>query len=87
MFIPVDVSIVALNKVNKLKQQRNLNSYVAEFCALIAVANVKESHILIHMFNLGLKDHLLCAIHLMGDIPNDFDKYLTTVMKIDSNIN
>jgi hypothetical protein len=87
MFVPVDASIVALNKINRLKQQRSLTSYVAEFCALVAVANVKESHVLIHMFNLGLNNNLLCTIHMMGDIPNDFDKYLTAVMKIDSNIN
>jgi len=87
MFIPVDASIIALNKINKLKQNWDLNTYVAEFCMLVAVANVKESHVLVHLFNLGLKDDLLCAIHMMGDIPNDFNKYLAAVMKIDSNIN
>jgi hypothetical protein len=87
MFIPVDASIVALNKINRLKQQRSLTSYVAEFYMLMAVANVKESHVLIHMFNLGLNDNLLHTIHMMGDIPHDFDKYLTAVIKIDSNIN
>jgi len=87
MFIQVDASIVALNKLNRLKQQRNLMSYVAEFHMLMAVANIKESHVLIHMFNLGLNNNLLHAIHMMGDIPNNFDKYLTAVMKIDSNIN
>jgi hypothetical protein len=53
----------------------------------VAVANVKESHVLIHMFNLGLNNNLLHAIHLMGEIPTDFDKYVTAVTKIDSNIN
>jgi hypothetical protein len=87
MFIPVDGSIIMLNKINRLKQKGDLNSYVTEFCALVAIANVKESHILVHLFNLGLNNHLLCAIHMMGDIPSDFDKYLAAVMKIDSNIN
>jgi hypothetical protein len=88
MFIPADASIVALNKIQKLKQlQKSLTSYITEFCLLVAVANVKESHILIHMFNLGLNDDLLRAIHLMGEIPTDFDKYITAVTKIDSNIN
>jgi hypothetical protein len=88
MFIPADASIVALNKIQKLKQLgRSLTSYVAEFRSLVAVANVKESHVLIHMFNLGLNDNLVRAIHLMGEIPTDFDKYITTVTKIDSNIN
>jgi hypothetical protein len=88
MFIPADVSIVALNKIQKLKQlQKSLTSYVAEFHSLVAVANIKESHVLIHMFNLGLNNDLLRAIHLMGEIPTDFDKYITAVTKIDSNIN
>jgi hypothetical protein len=88
MFIPANASIVALNKIQKLKQlQKSLMSYIAEFRLLIAVANVKESHVLIHMFNLGLNDDLLSAIHLMGEIPTNFDKYITTVTEIDSNIN
>jgi hypothetical protein len=88
MFIPADASIVALNKIQKLKQLgRSLTSYVAEFHSLVAVANVKESHVLIHMFNLGLNDDLVCTVHLMGEIPTDFDKYITAVTKIDSNIN
>jgi hypothetical protein len=88
MFIPTDASIVALNKIQKLKQlQKSLTSYITEFHSFIAVANVKESHVLIHMFNLGLNDDLLHAIHLMGEIPTDFDKYITAVTKIDSNIN
>jgi hypothetical protein len=62
-------------------------SYVAKFRSLVAVAHVKESHVLIHMFNLGLNDDLMRAIHLMGEIPTDFDKYITAVTKIDSNIN
>jgi hypothetical protein len=88
MFIPADASIVALNKIQKLKQlQKSLMSYIAKFHSLVAVANIKESHVLIHMFNLGLNDDLLSAIHLMGEIPTDFDKYITTVTEIDSNIN
>jgi hypothetical protein len=88
MFIPANASIVALNKIQKLKQLgRSLTSYVTEFCSLVAVANIKESHVLIHMFNLGLNDDLMNAIHLMGEIPTDFDKYITTITKIDSNIN
>jgi len=88
MFIPADVSIVALNKIQKLKQlQKSLTSYIAEFRLLVAVANVKESHVLIDMFNLGLNDNLLHTIHLMGEIPTNFDKYITAVTKIDSNIN
>jgi hypothetical protein len=88
MFVPADTSIVALNKIQKLKQlQKSLTSYIAEFRSLVAVANIKESHVLIHMFNLGLNDTLLHAIHMMGEIPTDFDKYVTTVTKIDSNIN
>jgi hypothetical protein len=88
MFIPANVSIVALNKIQKLKQLgRSLMSYVAEFCSLVVVANVKESHVLIHMFNLGLNDDLVRAIHLMGEIPTNFDKYITAITKIDSNIN
>jgi hypothetical protein len=87
MFIPADASIVALNKIQKLKQLgRSLTSYVAEFRILVAVANVKESHVLIHMFNLGLNDELVNAVHLMGEIPTDFDKYITAVTKIDSNM-
>jgi hypothetical protein len=87
MFIPADASIVALNKIQKLKQLgRSLTSYVAEFHSLVAVANVKESHVLIHMFNLGLTDDLVNAVHLMGEIPTDFDKYITAVTKIDSNM-
>jgi hypothetical protein len=87
MFIPADASIVALNKIQKLKQLgRSLMSYVAEFRSLVVVANVKESHVLIHMLNLGLNDDLVNAVHLMGEIPTDFDKYITTVTKIDSNI-
>jgi hypothetical protein len=39
------------------------------------------------MFNLGLNDDLVNAVHLMGEIPTDFDKYITAVIKIDSNIN
>jgi hypothetical protein len=88
MFTPADASIVALNKIQKLKQlQKSLMSYIAKFRSLVAVANVKESHILIHMFNLGLNDDLLCTIHLMGEIPTDFEKYIIAVTKIDSNIN
>jgi len=88
MFIPANASIVVLNKIQKLKQLgKSLMSYIAEFRSLIVVANVKESHVLIHMFNLGLNDDLLRAIHLMGEIPTDFDKYITAVTKIDSNIN
>jgi hypothetical protein len=88
MFIPADASIVALNKIQKLKQLgRSLMSYVAEFRSLVAVANVKESHVLIHMFNLGLNDDLVNAVHLMGEIPTHFNKYITAVIKIDSNIN
>jgi hypothetical protein len=88
MFIPTNASIVALNKIQKLKQLgKSLTSYIAEFRLLVAVANVKESHILIHMFNLGLNDDLLHAIHLMGEIPTNFNKYITAVTKIDSNIN
>jgi hypothetical protein len=88
MFIPADASIVALNKIQKLKQLgRSLMSYVAKFHSLVAVANIKESHVLIHMFNLGLNDDLVHAVHLMGEIPTDFDKYITAITKIDSNIN
>jgi hypothetical protein len=88
MFVPANASIVTLNKIQKLKQlQKSLTSYIAEFHSLVAVANIKESHILIHMFNLGLNNTLLCAIHMMGEIPTDFDKYVTAVTKIDSNIN
>jgi hypothetical protein len=88
MFVPADASIVALNKIQKLKQlTKSLTSYIAEFHSLVAVANVKESHVLIHMFNLGLNDNPLRAIHMMGEIPTDFDKYVTAVTKIDSNIN
>jgi hypothetical protein len=88
MFIPADASIVALNKIQKLKQLgRSLMSYVTEFRSLVAVANVKESHVLIHMLNLGLNDDLVRTVHLMGEIPTDFDKYITAVTKIDSNIN
>jgi len=88
IFVPADVSIVTLNKIQKLKQlQKSLTSYIAKFCSLVAVANIKESHVLIHMFNLGLNDTLLRAIHMMGKIPTDFDKYVTAVTKIDSNIN
>jgi len=87
MFVPADVSIVVLNKIQKLKQQKSLTSYVAEFCALMAVANIKESHVLIHMFNLGLNNNLLHAIHMMGEIPTNFDKYITMVTKIENNIN
>jgi hypothetical protein len=88
MFIPADVSIVTLNKIQKLKQlRRSLTSYVSEFRSLVAVANIKESHVLIHMFNLGLNDDLMNAIHLMGEIPTNFDKYIVAVTKIDSNIN
>jgi len=88
MFIPANASIITLNKIQKLKQLgRSLMSYVAEFRSLVAVANVKESHVLIHMFNLGLNDNLVRAVHLMGEIPTDFDKYITAITKIDSNIN
>jgi hypothetical protein len=88
MFIPADASIVALNKIQKLQQLgRSLTSYISEFRSLVAVANVKESHVLIHMFNLGLNDDLVNTVHLMGEIPTDFDKYITAVIKIDSNIN
>jgi len=88
MFIPTNASIVMLNKIQKLKQLgRSLMSYVAEFHSLVAVANIKESYVLIHMFNLGLNDNLVRAVHLMGEIPTNFDKYITTVTKIDSNIN
>jgi hypothetical protein len=88
MFIPANASIVALNKIQKLKQLgRSLMSYVAEFRSLIVVANIKKSHVLIHMFNLGLNNDLVNTVHLMGEIPTDFDKYITTVTKIDSNIN
>jgi hypothetical protein len=88
MFIPANASIVALNKIQKLKQLgRSLMSYVAKFRSLVAVANIKESHVLIHMFNLGLNDDLMNAVHLMGEIPTNFDKYITAVTKIDSNIN
>jgi hypothetical protein len=88
MFVLADASIVTLNKIQKLKQlQKSLTSYIAEFRSLMAIANIKESHVLIHMFNLGLNDTLLRAIHMMGDIPTDFDKYVTAVTKIDSNIN
>jgi hypothetical protein len=88
MFIPADASIVALNKIQKLKQLgKSLTSYVAEFHSLVVVANVKESHVLIHIFNLGLNNDLVRAIHLMGEIPTNFDKYITAVTKIDSNIN
>jgi hypothetical protein len=59
MFIPVDASIIALNKINELKQKGYLTSYITEFCALIAVANVKESHVLTHLFNLGLQPSLI----------------------------
>jgi hypothetical protein len=88
MFVPADASIVMLNKIQKLKQlTKSLTCYITEFRSLVAVANIKESHVLIHMFNLGLNDNLLCAIHMMGEIPSDFDKYITAVTKIDSNIN
>jgi len=88
MFVPADTSIVVLNKIQKLKQlQKSLTSYITKFQSLVVVANIKESHVLIHMFNLGLNDTLLHAIHMMGEIPIDFDKYVTTVTKIDSNIN
>jgi hypothetical protein len=88
MFVPADTSIVVLNKIQKLKQlQKSLTSYIAKFQSLVVVANIKESHVLIHMFNLGLNDTLLHAIHMMGEIPIDFDKYVTTVTKINSNIN
>jgi hypothetical protein len=88
MFIPANASIVALNKIQKLKQlQKSLTSYITEFRSLVAVANIKESHVLMHMFNWGLNDDLLHTIHLMGEIPTNFDKYITAVMKIDSNIN
>jgi hypothetical protein len=88
MFVPANASIIALNKIHKLKQlQKSLTSYIAEFHSLIAIANVKESHVLIHIFNLGLNDGLLRTIHMMGEIPTDFDKYVTAVTKIDSNIN
>jgi hypothetical protein len=87
MVIPINVSIVALNKINELEQKGDLTSYVAEFYSLVAIANVKESHILTHLFNLGLQPSLVQAIHMMESIPNDFDKYITTVMKINSNIN
>jgi hypothetical protein len=88
MFIPADASIVALNEIQKLKQLgRSLMSYVAEFRSLIVVANIKKSHVLIHMFNLGLNNDLVNTVHLMGEIPTDFDKYITTITKIDSNIN
>jgi hypothetical protein len=87
MFIPANASIVVLNKIQKLKQLgRSLTSYVAEFRSLVAVANVKESHVLIHMFNLGLNDDLVNAVHLMGEIPTNFDKYITAVTKINSHI-
>jgi hypothetical protein len=49
MFIPIGVSIVALNKIAELKQKGDLTSHITKFCSLIAVANVKESHILIHV--------------------------------------
>jgi hypothetical protein len=88
MFIPTNASIVALNKIQKLKQlQKSLTFYITEFRSLVVVANVKESHVLIHMFNLGLNDNILRAIHLMGKIPTNFDKYITAIAKIDSNIN
>jgi hypothetical protein len=88
MFVLADVSIVALSKIQKLKQlQKSLTSYITKFRSLVAVANVKESHVLIHMFNLGLNDNLLHAIHMMGETPTNFDKYITAVTKIDSNIN
>jgi hypothetical protein len=36
MFIPADASIVALNKIQKLKQlQKSLTSYIAEFQCLV----------------------------------------------------
>jgi hypothetical protein len=73
IFVPADASIVVLNKIQKLKQlTKSLTSYITEFCSLVAVANVKESHVLIHMFNLGLNDNLPHAIHLMGEIPTNF---------------
>jgi hypothetical protein len=87
MFAPADASIVALNKIQKLKHQQSLTSYIAKFCTLMAVVNIKESHVLIHMFNLGLNNNLLRTIHMMGDIPTNFNKYVTTVTKIKSNIN
>jgi hypothetical protein len=59
MFIPIDASIVTLNKIKKLEQKGDLTSYVAEFCALVAIANVKESHVLTHLFNLGLQPNLV----------------------------
>jgi len=76
----------ALNNINKLKQKGDLTSYVAEFCSLVAIANVKESHVLTHLFNLGLQPSLIQAIHMMETIPNDFNKYITAIMKINSNI-
>jgi hypothetical protein len=81
MFIAINASIVALNKINKLKQKGDLTSYIAEFHSLVVIANIKESHILTHLFNLGLQPSLVRAIHMMESIPNDFD------MKINSNIN
>jgi hypothetical protein len=38
------------------------------------------------MFNFGLHSNLVHAIHMMETIPNDFNKYITMIMKIDSNI-
>jgi hypothetical protein len=49
MFIPIDVSIVALNKIAGLKQKGDLTSHITKFYSLIAVANVKESYILIYV--------------------------------------
>jgi hypothetical protein len=87
MFIPIDASIVALNKINELKQRGDHTSYVAEFHSLTAVTNIKESYILTHLFNLGLQPSLIRVIHIMENIPNDFDKYVIAVMKINSNVN
>jgi hypothetical protein len=87
MFIPVDASIVALKKINELKQKGDLTSYVTEFHSHTTITNVKESHILTHLFNFGLQPSLVQAIHMMENIPNNFDKYVTAVMKINSNIN
>jgi hypothetical protein len=87
IFIPVDASIVALNKINKLSQKGDLTSYITEFRTLVAVTNVKESHVLTHLFNLELQSHLIQEIHMMETIPSDFDKYVAAVIKINSNIN
>jgi hypothetical protein len=82
-----DAIATATRKLYELKQgNHSISHYHAEFSTLAGKLKNWEKPALLAQFKRGLNDDIKDALVNRTDLPDDFDKYVAELIKIDNNI-